>query len=176
MEMRHTNIIVTSAPYLNINERLNDAIFNFNCQLYESIQKIKKDIFYVDINAIITSKDIQRNGIHLTKLGKRTLFKYLCRHVVDFKPNLNIHINFKNLIQLSRNDDLSVDDRVVKLSIVNEEDCDVSEDTSVDISKDLSVDVSNDVSSDMINTNLSQFTETPRLPNFHACPKILVKP
>ena len=107
MQVRHTNIILSSIPYCNRNAVLNTSIYNFNSMFYNNItNNINKPFLYVDVNAVIGSSDIVKNGIHLNKYGMHKLYNYISSNVQAFKPNINTFVNYKNLIELQRDNSL----------------------------------------------------------------------
>ena len=67
---------------------------------------INKPFLYVDVNAVIGSSDIVKNGIHLNKYGMHKLYNYISSNVQAFKPNINTFVNYKNLIELQRDNSL----------------------------------------------------------------------
>ena len=89
LQLKHTNVIITSVPYTRSNRLLNDAIYNFNCRLYDNMHRIKKDIMYVDVNNVILP---ETNGS-------------------NFKPNINTFVNFENIVQVKYSDSLSQPDQ-----------------------------------------------------------------
>ena len=107
LQMNHTNIIISSVPYCRSNENLNNRIYDFNRRLYENIQKIKKDLLYVDVNGLISQNSMASNGVQLTGSGKMILFEHLCRSIFNFKPNLNTFVNFDNIIEVTCSDTFS---------------------------------------------------------------------
>lgn len=77
-----TNIIINSIPFRYDNPSLNDNIDFLNQTVFKSVRNYKGDLnlFFNDVNAILTRSHFTRHGLHYNRRGKRLL----AQHFADF--------------------------------------------------------------------------------------------
>lgn len=85
---KHTNVLVSAAPYQYSKRNKNDFLFRLNKLFYEAVANFcktqrSKSVSFVDINTVLVKEDYVKSGEHLNINGKRKLCNIISNVILE---------------------------------------------------------------------------------------------